>query len=315
MLALLAPGQGAQKPGFLTPWLELDSFATRIAEYSEITGLDLKFLGTEADAETIKDTKIAQPLLVGAALASALELFGSLEALQEKTTLVAGHSVGEIAAAGLAGVLSERDCMVFVRERGTAMAEAAQISETSMTAVLSGDPQEVLAAIENCGLTAANHNGAGQIVAAGTISQLAELAANPPARARLAPLSVAGAFHTEHMRPAVAKLAELANTQIKPSAAKIKLLSNRDGAAVDSGSEYLNRLVDQVANPVRWDQCMETMANLGVTGVLELTPAGTLTGIVRRNIKDAARFNLNTPDDLEAARDFVANHSESLTAK
>ncbi|MGC3953400.1 MAG: ACP S-malonyltransferase [Propionicimonas sp.] len=303
MLAIVAPGQGAQTPGFLAPWLEEPRFADRLAWFSAVSGLDLAHYGTEADAETIRDTAIAQPLLVAAGLATAAELTDAAGL----AGVLAGHSVGELTAAALAGALSVEQALVLVRERGAQMAAASAVRPTSMIAVVGGNADEVLAAIEAAGLTAANNNGSGQIVAAGTVEQLAELSANPPARARLIQLSVAGAFHTVHMEPAVAHLARLA-TAITTGKPRTRLLSNADGAVVDDGAEYLNRLVRQVANPVRWDLCLQTMADLGVTGLLELPPSGTLTGIAKRNLKGVELFSLNTPDQLPAAREFVANH-------
>ncbi len=312
VLAIVAPGQGAQAPGFLAPWLTSPGFARRLAWYSAVTGLDLVHYGTEADADTIRDTAIAQPLLVAAALATAHELVEG--PTLPVGTVVAGHSVGEIAAAALAGAFSVESALVLVRERGRAMAEASAARPTSMTAVVGGDRDEVLGAIETCGLTAANNNGPGQIVAAGTVEQLERLAANPPARARLIPLSVAGAFHTEHMRPAVEHLRVLAMS-VPTSAVATTLLSNRDGAVVSDGGEYLERIVNQVANPVRWDLCMSALLDHGVTGMLELAPAGTLTGIARRQMKGVETFNLNTPDQLEAAREFVARHTTPVPAQ
>ena len=303
MLAIVAPGQGAQTPGFLAPWLAEPRFADRLAWFSAVSGLDLGHYGTEADAETIRDTAIAQPLLVAAGLAVAAEL----DADAATVGVLAGHSVGELTAAALAGVLSVEQALVLVRERGAQMAAASAVRPTSMMAVIGGNADEVLAAIEATGLTAANNNGSGQIVAAGTVEQLAELSANPPARARLIQLSVAGAFHTVHMEPAVAHLTRLARA-IRTGQPRTRLLSNADGAVVDSGAEYLDRLVRQVANPVRWDLCLQTLADLGVTGLLELPPSGTLTGIAKRNLKGVELFALNTPDQLPAAREFITNH-------
>jgi len=200
--------------------------------------------------------------------------------------------------------------MVFVRERGQQMALASAARPTSMMAVVGGDQAEVLAAIEAAGLTPANNNGSGQIVAAGTVEQLADLQANPPAKARLIQLSVAGAFHTVHMEPAVAHLERLARA-ISTHDPRTRLLSNADGQVVQSGREYLARLVRQVANPVRWDLCLQAMADLGITGLLELPPAGTLTGIAKRNLKGVELFSLNTPDQLPAAREFVEKHGDT----
>lgn len=307
MLAIVAPGQGAQTPGFLQPWLSQSTFATRLTWLSAVCGLDLAQYGTEADAETIKDTAIAQPLLVAAGLLSALELFAHPGDLFRQADVAAGHSVGEITAAAGVGVISAEQAMVFVSERGKAMAAASATTPTSMTAVIGGKPDDVLAAIERHGLTAANNNGTGQIVAAGTKDQLAALAEDPPARARLIPLSVAGAFHTVHMEPAVSRLAELAPA-IPTNDPATQLLSNADGQVVADGGEVLGRLVRQVAAPVRWDLCLATMARLGVTGLLELPPAGTLTGIAKRNLKEVELFALNTPDQVPDALAFIDNH-------
>ncbi|MGA4668677.1 ACP S-malonyltransferase [Propionibacteriaceae bacterium Y1923] len=307
MLAIVAPGQGSQTPGFLRPWLELPTFAARLDWLGTVTGMDLVHYGTEADADTIRDTAIAQPLLVAAGSLAALELFPQPASAFGRVAVVAGHSVGELTAAAGVGILSVEAAMVLVRERGRLMAEAAAIRPTSMTAVIGGDRDEVLAAIEAAGLTPANNNGSGQIVAAGTTEQLEVLAQNPPHRARLIPLSVAGAFHTIHMQPAVDRLGQLARA-VSTHDPRTKILSNADGQVVDSGVEYLQRMVSQVANPVRWDLCMQTLSDLGVTGILELPPAGTLTGIAKRNLKDVARFSLDTPDQLDEARAFVTEH-------
>ncbi|MFT4218050.1 MAG: ACP S-malonyltransferase [Micropruina sp.] len=305
MLAILAPGQGAQTPGFLRPWLEDTAVRDELGALSEVAGIDLAHYGTEADAEQIRATDIAQPLLVAAGLVGGRALLAEAPV----PDAIAGHSVGEITAAALAGVLSPADAMAFVAARGRGMAAASALRPTSMMAVVGGVPEQVSTAIEAAGLTAANNNGRGQIVAAGTVEQLAELSANPPARARLIQLSVAGAFHTVHMRPAVAALDELASA-LSTAAPTTRLLSNADGAVIDDGAEVLRRLVRQVANPVRWDLCLDTLAELGVTGVLELPPSGTLTGIAKRNLKGAALFNLNTPDQLTDARAFMADHTE-----
>lgn len=307
VLAIVAPGQGAQTPGFLEPWLADPESAGRLRWLSAVADLDLVGYGTTADADTIRDTAIAQPLLVAAGLLTAAALFEDPAEADRLTGVSAGHSVGELTAAAFTGVLSPEQAMVLVRERGKAMAEASAVTPTSMTAMVGGDPDEVLAAIERHGLTAANNNGSGQIVAAGTTEQLAALAEDAPRRCRLVPLSVAGAFHTEHMAPAVDHLAQLA-AAVTTQDPRIRLLSNADGQVVGSGADVLQRIVGQVANPVRWDLCMQTMAELGVTGLLELTPAGTLTGIAKRNLKGVELFALNTPDQLAEAKDFVRRH-------
>jgi [acyl-carrier-protein] S-malonyltransferase len=310
VLVIVAPGQGAQSPGFLTPWLEDATFASRFAWLSTVADLDLAHYGTEADAETIRDTKIAQPLLVATGLIAALELFPHPADAFDQIGAVAGHSVGEIAAAAGARAITAEQAMVLVRERGNAMAEAAAATPTGMTAVLGGDRDEVLAALEAQGLTPANDNGPGQMVAAGTLEQLQALADNPPAKARLIPLSVAGAFHTEHMAPAVGHMATLARS-VSTHDPRTPLISNRDGQVVHDGREVVARIVGQIARPVRWDLCMETMTDLGVTGLLEMPPAGTLAGIAKRALPGVETFALKTPDQLDDARDFCAKHGEA----
>jgi [acyl-carrier-protein] S-malonyltransferase len=310
VLVIVAPGQGAQSPGFLTPWLEDATFASRFAWLSTVADLDLAHYGTEADAETIRDTKIAQPLLVATGLIAALELFPHPADAFDQIGAVAGHSVGEIAAAAGARAITAEQAMVLVRERGNAMAEAAAATPTGMTAVLGGDRDEVMAALEAQGLTPANDNGPGQMVAAGTLEQLQALADNPPAKARLIPLSVAGAFHTEHMAPAVGHMATLARS-VSTHDPRTPLISNRDGQVVHDGREVVARIVGQIARPVRWDLCMETMTDLGVTGLLEMPPAGTLAGIAKRALPGVETFALKTPDQLDDARDFCAKHGEA----
>ena len=316
MLVIVCPGQGSQTPGFLTPWLELPAFRERLEALSEVAGMDLVAHGTTSDADTIKDTAVAQPLIVAAGLATAAVLFPQGAAGQLKQPgavgVTAGHSVGEITAAAFAGVLEDRDAMVFVRERGAGMAAASAVTPTGMSAVLGGDPGEVSQALNRHGLTAANANGAGQVVAAGTLEQLAALAADPPTKARVIPLQVAGAFHTSHMSPAVQSLGEL-SASFDVSDPGITLLSNADGAVVSDGSEVLARLVRQVSSPVRWDQCMQVMLDLGVTGLLELAPAGTLVGLAKRGMPGVSTLAVKTPDDLEAATELIAAHSPDPT--
>jgi [acyl-carrier-protein] S-malonyltransferase len=307
VLVIVAPGQGAQSPGFLEPWLEDPVFENRLHWLSAVAGLDLAHYGTKADADTIRDTAIAQPLLVASSMLAALAVFPHPGDAFDKMGAMAGHSVGEIAAAVGAGVISAEQAMVLVRERGKAMASAAALTATSMTAVLGGDRDEVLAKLADHGLTAANDNGPGQIVAAGTVEELAALAADPPAKSRLVPLSVAGAFHTRHMEPAVQTLAGYARS-ITTHDPRSRLISNRDGQIVHDGRDVLRRIVQQVNAPVRWDLCMQTMADLQVTGILEMTPAGTLTGIAKRALKGVETFALKTPDQLDDARTFVDKH-------
>lgn len=307
MLIIVAPGQGAQTPGFLRPWLEDPQFAERLGWLGAVAGLDLAHYGTEADAETIRDTAIAQPLLVASGLVAALSLFPHPSDAFGRIGAVAGHSVGEITVAAGARAISAEQAMVLVRERGNAMAHAAAATPTGMTAVLGGDAAEVMAALTQHGLTAANVNTDGQVVAAGTLEQLAAFAADPPAKARLMPLSVAGAFHTEHMAPAVGILERLAPA-VSTHDPRTAVISNRDGKVIHDGRAVVRRIVTQVANPVRWDLCLATMRDLGVTGILEMPPAGTLTNIAKRALPGVETFALKTPDQLDAARAFVEKH-------
>ncbi|MFE7840681.1 ACP S-malonyltransferase [Streptomyces sp. NPDC057474] len=302
MLVLVAPGQGAQTPGFLTPWLDLPGAADRLGAWSDAIGLDLAHYGTEADADAIRDTAVAQPLLVAAGLLSAAALGDVVPGA------VAGHSVGEITAATFAGVLDDKAALTLVRKRGLAMAEAAAITETGMSALLGGDPEVTIPHLEKLGLTPANVNGAGQIVAAGTLEQLAALEADKPEGVRrVVALKVAGAFHTHHMAPAVDTLAKAAE-ELSPGDPTVTYVSNKDGQAVATGAEVLSRLVGQVANPVRWDLCMETFKELGVTALVEVCPGGTLTGLAKRALPGVPTVALKTPDDLDAARALIAEH-------
>ncbi|MFT4286138.1 ACP S-malonyltransferase [Nocardioides sp.] len=313
MLVIVAPGQGAQTAGFLVPWLEDPVFAARFDWLATVAGIDLVHYGTEADDETIRDTQIAQPLLVATGLVAALGVFPRPADAFAGVGAVAGHSVGELTAAAGAGAITAEQAMVLVRERGRAMAAASAAVPTGMTAVLGGVREEVLATIARHGLTAANDNGPGQVVAAGTLEQLAALKEDPPAKARLAPLSVAGAFHTEHMAPAVGRLAALARS-VSVHDPRLRVISNKDGQVVRSGAEVLQRIVGQIASPVRWDLCLETMTHLGVTGILEMPPAGTLTGIAKRYFgKSVETFALKTPDQLDAAREFCLAHAAAQT--
>jgi [acyl-carrier-protein] S-malonyltransferase len=307
VLAIVCPGQGAQTPGFLRPWLELPSFTDRMGWLSAVAGIDLIAHGTTSDAETIRDTAVAQPLIVGSGLVSLLALFPHPADGFKVVAAGAGHSVGEITAAAAAGVMTAEQAMVFVRERGRSMAAASALSPTGMSAVVGGDPDEVTAVLDKHGLTAANRNGAGQVVAAGTLAQLADLASEPPAKARVIPLQVAGAFHTHHMAPAVETLAGLARA-IYTHDPRTRLLSNADGTVVHDGREVLRRLVGQVSSPVRWDLCMESMRDLGVTGLIEIPPAGTLANLAKRAMPGVDVVALKSPEDLPAAQALIEAH-------
>jgi [acyl-carrier-protein] S-malonyltransferase len=317
VLAVLAPGQGAQKPGMLTEWLDLPGAEPFFRWAGAIADADLLTLGTTGDAEAIKDTAVTQPLVVAMSLFVARELGGLPGPVNHtphagRDVVIAGHSVGELTAAALAGVLSVEAAIALTAVRGRAMATACAQTPTGMSAVLGGDPDEVLAAIEKHGLTPANMNGGGQVVAAGSLDGLAALKAEPPAKARIVPLPVAGAFHTDYMAAARTELEGLVGG-LRPAEPSRLLLSNADGSAVGSGAEALSRLVSQVTNPVRFDACLATMRELGVTAVLELPPAGALAGLAKRewkghqvNGKAIEILALAGPADLDRARELIA---------
>jgi [acyl-carrier-protein] S-malonyltransferase len=307
MLVFAAPGQGAQTPGFLAPWLEIPGFADRLAAWSDLAGCDLVAAGTTAGADEIRDTAVAQPLLVAAAIAATAALCGDLAQARRQAGIAAGHSVGELAAGAIAGVVSPEDSMRLIAVRSRAMAKAAAAQPTGMTAVLGGNEADVLAALAAHGLTPANINAAGQIVAAGTMAQLAALAEDPPAGTRLRQLSVAGAFHSPHMAPATGAL-RAAAAEVTVHDPAIVLLSNLDGAAVSSGADWLERIVAQVSAPVRWQECMATMTALGASAFIELLPGGTLAGLARRALPGVATLALKTPDDLAIGRSLLAEH-------
>jgi [acyl-carrier-protein] S-malonyltransferase len=313
VLAVLAPGQGAQKPGMLTDWLELPGAESFFRWAGAIADADLLTLGTTGDAEAIKDTAVTQPLVVAMSLFIAREL-GALpdpgSAPTDQDVVVAGHSVGELTAAALAGVLSVEAAIALTAVRGRAMAAACAQTPTGMSAVLGGEPDEVLAAIDKHGLTPANMNGAGQIVAAGSLEGLAALKAAPPGKARIMPLSVAGAFHTDYMASAREELEGLVGG-LRPADPSRRLLSNADGQAVDTGAEALSRLVSQVTSPVRFDACLATLRELGVTAVLELPPAGALAGLAKREWKgsDIEILAVSAPKDLDRARELLGGRA------
>ncbi|UOQ89323.1 ACP S-malonyltransferase [Agromyces endophyticus] len=302
MIVVVCPGQGSQTPGFLAPWLAEPGFAARLDALSAAAGVDLATHGTVSDADTIRDTAVAQPLIVAAGLLTLDALLADGRAA--RIGGIAGHSVGEITAAAGAGVLSGTDAMGFVAERGRAMAEAAALEPTGMSAVLGGDEAGLLARLDELGLEPANFNGGGQIVVAGAVDALEQLKAEPPAGARVIPLQVAGAFHTRYMRPAVERLAKVAE-ELSPADPTLPIWTNRDGSVVASGAEFLELLVGQVSSPVRWDRCMESFAAANVTGIIELAPAGALVGLAKRGLKGVPTVAVKTPDDLPAAIELI----------
>lgn len=294
VLSLLAPGQGSQTPGMLRPWLDLPGARDRLELWSKATRLDLARLGTTASAEEITDTAVTQPLVVATALLAYCQLPPRTVTAD---TIVAGHSVGELAAAAIAGVIGYDDAVYLAAVRGAEMAKACALEPTGMSAVLGGDERQVLARLAELDLTPANRNAVGQIVAAGRIEALAELAADPPPRARIRALPVAGAFHTRFMASAQDAVSK-AIAGITVSEPTCTLLSNYDGQPVRSGRDAIDKLAAQVTRPVRWDLCTETVRAAGVSMVAELPPAGTLTGIAKRELKGTPTVALKTPEDI-----------------
>ncbi len=307
MIVIVCPGQGAQTPGFLTPWLELPAFKESIASMETASGIAISEFGTTADADTIRDTAVAQPLIVAAGVATLAALGKGKSAAELGISGVAGHSVGEITAAVVSGIFTPEAGIKFVKTRGDAMALAAGLEKTSMAAVLGGDQADVEQKLAELGLEPANYNGGGQIVAAGSTEGIAVLQAEPVAGTRVIPLQVAGAFHTRYMAPAVATLDTYAK-DVVASDPTVKLWSNNGGRLVDSGSEFVQLMVNQVSNPVRWDLCMSAMVDAGVTAIIELAPAGTLVGLAKRSMPGIETLAVKTPDNLEAALSLINNH-------
>jgi len=302
VIVVVCPGQGSQTPGFLAPWLADPPAAEQLAAYSEAAGVDLATHGTESDADTIRDTAIAQPLIVAAGLLALAPLLA--DGRRDRIGGIAGHSVGEITAAAGAGVLAEADALRFVAERGRSMADAAALEATGMSAVIGADEAALTTRLDELGLEPANFNGGGQIVVAGALDALERLRAEPPAGARVIPLQVAGAFHTRYMRPAVDRLALVA-ADLDVSDPGITLWTNRDGTVVSSGREFVDLLVGQVSSPVRWDKDMASFAAAGITGLIEVAPAGALVGLAKRALKGVPTVAVKTPDDLPAAIELI----------
>jgi [acyl-carrier-protein] S-malonyltransferase len=290
VLVLLAPGQGSQSPGMLLPWLDLAGAPAELAAWSEAAGLDLLALGTAADADEIRDTAVAQPLLTAAALLS-------WRALGAAPDVVCGHSVGELAALAVAGVISTTEAVVLAAERGRAMAAAAALTPTGMVATLGGDADVVSAAAADLGLEAATVNVTGQTVYGGPVAALEELAAQQPGGARVRRLETAGAFHTSAMAPAVPRLRELVSA-LTPSDPRCLVVANADGAVVSSGRELLDRLVGQLTGPVRFDLCLATVAGLEPSSLIELAPGGTLAALAKRALPGLPLTALKAPSDL-----------------
>jgi [acyl-carrier-protein] S-malonyltransferase len=306
VIVIVCPGQGSQTPGFLAPWVAESRFRDQLAGISDAVGVDLLAHGTTSDADTIRDTAIAQPLIVAAGLLTLSALL--TDGRRERIGGIAGHSVGEVTAAAGAGILSETDAVALVRERGAAMADAAALAPTGMSAVIGADEAELLALLNELALSPANYNGGGQVVVAGALDALASLAENPPERARVIPLQVAGAFHTRYMQPAADRLSSFA-AALPVSDPTLRIWTNNDGSVVDSGRRFIDLLVGQVSSPVRWDLCMDAFAASGVTGLVELAPAGALAGLAKRGLKGVPTVAIKTPDDLPAAFELIDQQS------
>jgi [acyl-carrier-protein] S-malonyltransferase len=302
VIVVVAPGQGSQTPGFLSPWVADPNYREHLERISDSVGIDLLKHGTESDADTIRDTSIAQPLIVAAGLLTIQGLFK--DGIKGKIGGVAGHSVGEVTASVVSGILSEEEGLTFVKARSSEMAAAAKLEKTGMSAVIGGDEDALLARLDELGLQPANFNGGGQIVVAGALDALAILAADPLPGTRVIPLQVAGAFHTRYMEPAVAPLSELA-TSIWASDPVIPIWSNNDGQLIESGTGFVDLMVGQVSSPVRWDKTMNSLANAGVTGLIELAPGGALAGLAKRGLKGIPTVAIKTPDDIPAALEMI----------
>ena len=305
MIVVVCPGQGSQTPGFLAPWLGESRFRDQLETISDAVGIDLVAHGTVSDSDTIRDTAVAQPLIVAAGL---LTLSALLEGRHHRIGGVAGHSVGEVTAAAASGILSDTDAMTLVRERGLAMAEAASVTKTGMSAVVGGDEAQLLARLDELGLFPANFNGGGQIVVAGELPALEALKNDPPSGSRVIPLQVAGAFHTRYMQPAVDRLRAVAAGLTKHDP-KLPIWTNHDGTRVEGGETFIDLIVGQVSSPVRWDRTMDAFSSAGVTGIIEVAPAGALVGLAKRGLKGIPSVAVKTPDDLDAAFDLIDGKS------
>ena len=305
MIVVVCPGQGSQTPGFLDPWVAEPRFREHLEALSDAASMDLIAHGTVSDADTIRDTAVAQPLIVAAGL---ITLGALLDGRRERVAGVAGHSVGELTAAAASGILSESDAMTVVRERGAAMAEAASEAPTGMSAVIGADEDELLSKLESLGLEPANFNGGGQIVVAGDLNALEQLKQDPPAGARVIPLQVAGAFHTRYMTSAVERLRAVTST-VERQDPTLRIWTNHDGTEVTAGGRFVDLLVGQVSSPVRWDKTMQSLVTAGVTGIIEVAPAGALIGLAKRGMKGVPAVAVKTPDDLDAAIALIDGNS------
>ena len=294
MYALLTPGQGSQFPRMLRPWLRDPHAVDLLRSWSRTADVDLVHLGTKAGTEEIARTENAQPLLVAQAL-----LLRDLLPLTTTRWIMAGHSVGELAAAAFAGALAPEDAVSLARARGMAMAQACSLAPTTMAAVIGGTPESIVSRLHEIGLTAANYNGAGQVVAAGLIENVNRLKQDPPKGTKVHQLSVAGAFHTSYMKPARAEF-ERAADRIRFHDVTHPLLSNLDGRLVTNGVEIRERLIAQLTVPVRWDLCLTTLGTFSPELVVAAPPGRVMTGLMTRRFPDLRTLCVQTPKDLLA---------------
>jgi [acyl-carrier-protein] S-malonyltransferase len=307
MIVIVCPGQGSQTPGFFTPWLENPSFRKSIEAMQDASGVDLIKHGTTSDAETIRDTAIAQPLIVAVGVATMSALLAGKTLRELGIAGISGHSVGEITAAVGAGIFDAETGIRFVNTRGQAMAKAAALEPTSMAAIIGGEQSEIEIKLAALDLEPANYNGAGQIVAAGQAQNISDLQADPPAGARVIPLQVAGAFHTRFMQPAVQVLSDYSKG-ISANDPELTLWSNQQGQVVASGDDFIKLMVSQISSPVRWDYCMKAMLDAGVSAMIELSPAGTLVGLAKRAMPGVETLAVKTPENLEQALSLIDKH-------
>lgn len=302
----MTPGQGSQTSGMYSTWITDTTNKELITKYSELIELDLFHYGTSASQAEITATNIAQPLLTALAFMS----FGKLEVNSNTNIIYSGHSVGEFSAASLAGFYSDENAMKLVSVRGKAMAEAAASnSTTGMSAVLGGDKAEVIKHIKQFDLVPANVNSNGQIVVSGLLTNLEKLSENPPASTKVRKLEVAGAFHSQFMKSAESEL-EKEFAQVEVTDSNSSFISNKDGQIVKDSFELKNRLITQITSPVRWDLCQAKMIGLGVIGMLELAPAGVLTGIAKREMPGVELFAIKSPEDIPGAQAFIDKHAK-----
>ena len=306
MLAVVAPGQGSQSVGMLSPWVTDSKDKELVDSWSSLISVDLLKLGQSGNSEEIKSTDNAQLLIFITSILSSLNL--DLKNAKDQSIIFAGHSVGEFAAYSIAGTFEVDQALKIVARRGQSMLAATNaFSKTGMSAVLGGNNDEVISYLREFNLIPANINSNGQIIAAGTLENLDRLANTPPAGTRVRPLEVSAAFHTKYMEPAISRFKEIFRDLNTNSPSQI-ILSNKNGEELNKSTDIIENLINQVISPVRWDLCQAKMVELGVTGMLELAPGGTLCGIAKKEIPSVETFAIKSPEDIQSANDFIRKH-------